>query len=622
MCGIFGFESDTSLTLAELKAVTDSMEHRGPDSSGYVFEHNGKWNTDAGTCGLGHRRLAVIDLSDAAAQPMVDPETGTGLVYNGEIYNFRELRTELEKDGVRFCSQSDTEVLLKGVLCHGMDFISRVNGMFAFGIRDAARRQWIVCRDRLGIKPVYYTQMAGGFAFASELKPLMQLPWFDGELDRQAVELYLQFHYIPAPRTIFRSVRKLKPGHFITVTDRQIREHRYWNALDAALDSRTKQSEEACADELAELLDSSVRMRLISDVPVGAFLSGGYDSSMICSAASRASSSGVESFSIGFDDRKFNEAEHAKRVADAIGTTHNCLYAQDSLMDDVLEQLPVFYDEPFADSSAIPTTIISERMRSRVTVALGGDGGDELFCGYNRHEWLRKLHRFSGFFSGVAGMLSGVLPWEKARKAAALLGWSSLADQYRCLHNIWKPGELERLYLGYTDVENPAASYFGLGLDVEEETMVCDLHTYLVDDILTKVDRASMSVSLETRVPLLDHRIVEFALRLPLDMKFRNGDRKYLLRKVLYRSVPPALLDRPKQGFAIPLERLLRDRFKPRMMELLDKASLKEHGLFSHAYVDAMLRRFLEKGQGLHYQVWTLMCFQMWWNRYKAFVRI
>lgn len=620
MCGIAGFvrQNDAPDTEQVLQRMTAAMRHRGPDAEGIYLSPDRR-------VGLGHRRLSILDLSPTGAQPMTDADGSAVLSYNGEVYNFREIRSDLVTLGHRFRGTSDTEVILAAYRQWGIRCVDRFIGMFAFALWDRSARTLFLVRDRLGIKPLYYYHGNGLFLFASELKPMLQHPEFPRVVDRDALQFYLQFMYVPAPSSIFAGCRKLPPGHVGMLSAEGTWDMRpFWNVLDCwGKTPHAPSSEEELTEELSRLVLSSVRYRMISDVPLGAFLSGGIDSSLTVALMQAQSSRPVKTFSIGFREKGFDESPHARAVASHLGTEHHEEICDPSQAIPVIRELPEYYDEPFADPSAIPTMMVSRFARRSVTVSLSGDGGDELFCGYPRYAWYRSLGTLGAVpfvVRKAAGRLLYRIPNHRAKKAAASLVQARSIDAYRNLVGICEKERLPSLldpvsgddllpfYAIYRQTE---------GLEELDRLMAVDLHTYLPDDILTKVDRASMAYSLEARVPLLDHRVVEFAGRLPLRHKFRGGVQKHLLKHLLYRYVPRDLVERPKMGFGVPLDRWFRGEMRSLVREYLDPDRLRKERYFRPEGVSRLVDDHLA-GRRNHFMIlWALIQFGLWKEHYR-----
>lgn len=628
MCGIAGlWAPDHSDPEGRVAAMVRALHHRGPDSQG-------RWHApDAGPC-FGHARLAIVDLSAQGHQPMLSASGRYAITFNGEIYNHQALRREL--GALPWRGHSDTESLLAAIERWGIEAaLQRVVGMFAFGLWDRESKTLTLARDRLGEKPLYYTCGSRGFAFASELKALKGVEGVDLALDPEALGLYMQLGQVPAPLSIHRGIRKLAPGTLLTLGRAYGKPGftRYWQRPAAAPDADTLSDAEAI-EQLEVLLEQSVCGQLMSDVPLGAFLSGGVDSSLVTALMQRASRRPVRSFSIGFNEAEFDESPQARAVARHLGTEHTELHVTSADAIALVPDLPRLYDEPFADSSQIPTLLLSQLTRRHVTVALSGDGGDELFGGYNRHVAAARLWPFAARVPAALrrplarGLAAVPASWwdaasarlrclgvvgapsalgEKLSKLAALLAARDATDAYLSTLMQWHdPGQL----LG-REVARPMLPA-ARGATLAEQMMTWDLQGYLPDDILVKVDRASMAHSLETRVPLLDHRLVEFALRTPLHRKIRDGRSKWLLREVLYRHVPRTLIERPKQGFAIPLDRWLRGPLRDWAESLLAPSALQRSGWLQPAPITSVWQEHLS-GQRNHQQrLWNVLMFQAW----------
>jgi asparagine synthase (glutamine-hydrolysing) len=603
---------------------------------------------DGAGVGLAHRRLSIIDLSNAGHQPMSTDDGKVLISYNGEIYNFREIRRTLEKRGHKFTSATDTEVVLKAYLEWGTDCLEKFIGMFAFAIWDGHHQTLFLARDRLGVKPLYYylNQSQRMLIFASELKAIMAFKDFAREINAEAVPLFLHYQYIPAPRTIFKNTYKLLPGQFIIYKGENFSEHAYWTLSEEPnFSNDLGLTENQYLQHLDELLTAAVSDRLISDVPLGALLSGGIDSSIVVALMQKISSIPVRTFSIGFGEQGYNEAPWAAGIAKHLKTDHTELYvsAKDAL--DVIPRLPAFYDEPFADSSAIPTFLVSHLTRSQVTVALSGDGGDEQFAGYVRY-WSTKamadgFNRFPLPVKKAMAKVLGIMPssWvekcyrplhrflpqhlraanfqDKWQKLIKQMDRTQISELYRMTICQWSAEEIAKI-LAQQLPESQYEHTFQATADwpLLARLMRVDQKTYLPDAMLTKVDRASMAVSLEVRVPLLDHRVVEFTANLPEYFKYRNGAGKYLLKKLLAKYVPVRLFERPKMGFGIPIDRWLRFDLKDLLRDYLSPNRLKREGLFNAGFVGRKIDEHL-KGQTNHqYRLWSLLMWEMWRERW------
>lgn len=661
MCGIAGILDRRGEDLRPvINRMVKALHHRGPDASGiWVDERNGLT--------LGHARLSTIDLSSEGSQPMVSTSGRYVMTYNGEVYNFPELRRDLERRGHGFRGHSDTEVMLAAFDEWGVEkSLERFIGMFAFGVWDRAEYRLTLARDRLGKKPLYFGWMEGTFLFGSELKALQAHPDFHGEINRDVLALYLRYGYVPAPYCIYRNLYQLMPGSVLGISGDHT--HRgtdfspfpeseqtpwkpvqYWSArcaVERGCMQMFRMSEQEAIEELDRVLREAVRMRMVADVPLGAFLSGGVDSSTVVALMQAQSTQRVRTFTIGFHEDEFNEARYAKEVAAHLGTEHTELYVtpQDAMA--VIPRLPQLYDEPFADSSQIPTFLVSELTRRHITVSLSGDGGDELFGGYTRYfnyQWIwNRLMTIptplrKGLAFGIRSVppsqwtalmrcvtpflpkrLRMVLPGDKLNKLANLLMMAEPETLYHRLISQW--ADPTTVVLG--SVEPPTsvvdhaqwASVPGL----IEQMMYLDTVTYLPDDILVKVDRASMAVSLEVRSPLLDHRVVELAWQFPTSLKFRNGEGKWALRQVLYKYVPRRLVDRPKMGFGVPIGNWLRGPLRAWAESLIGEQRLRDEGFFDPAPIREMWTDHLSGQRDWQYALWTVLMFQAWRDQHAA----
>jgi asparagine synthase (glutamine-hydrolysing) len=643
MCGIAGVLTSTAgsheLLERNATAMADSIAHRGPDD-------HGMWSdADAGIA-FTHRRLSIVDLSPAGHQPMTSADGRYVITYNGEIYNFQELRPGLEARGIRFRGHSDTEVMLEAFAANGIaPTVKRLIGMFAIGIWDRRERTLTLIRDRLGIKPLYWAKLGGMFLFGSELKALRAHPGWTPRIDRSAVASFMRHNYIPAPHTIYEGVQKLAPGTILTLPwggEPQL--ERFWDARSVAragLADPLQGSDRDLADRLESLLLDAVSRRMVADVPVGAFLSGGIDSSMVVALMQAANAGPVRTYSIGFDIAGYDEAPHAAAVARHLHTEHTELTATSQQALHVIPRLAEMYDEPFADSSQIPTYLVSAMTRQHVTVALSGDGGDELFGGYSRYRLARRFwrtlslmprplrqgfadglralpaDRWSSLFDLVPAALRPAQAGDKLHKLASVLALDDADALYRRLVTHWEPATL------MPGVDEPKGPLWdtSVGKDFPgllERMQFLDLVTYLPDDILTKVDRASMAVALEARVPLLDHRVVEFAWRIPRQSLIRNGVSKWPLRQVLYRHVPPELIERPKMGFGIPLGEWLRGPLRDWAEALLSERRLREGAFLDATQVRRSWTEHLSGQRNWQYPLWDVLMFEAWRERWDS----
>jgi asparagine synthase (glutamine-hydrolysing) len=640
MCGIAGVLNVTSSRdrlERNALAMADSLAHRGPDD-------HGLWSDPEVGVALTHRRLSIVDLSPAGHQPMTSADGRFIITYNGEIYNFQELRPELEARGIKFRGHSDTEVMLEAFAAYGVEAtVKRLIGMFTIGVWDRRERTLKLVRDRLGIKPLYWAKFGGLFLFGSELKALRAHPGWTPSIDRNSVASFMRHNYVPAPHSIYQGVNKLEPGSILTLPwngEPQI--ERYWDAravARAGLADPLQANDTELTDRLEALLRDAVGRRMVADVPVGAFLSGGIDSSTVAALMKAANAGPVRTYTIGFELPGFDEAVHSAAVARHLGTDHTELTVTAKEALDVIPQLPNMYDEPFADSSQIPTYLVSAMTRKHVTVALSGDGGDELFAGYNRYQLASRMWRGLSLLPhqvrrGIGASIISVSPdrWsrllsflptsvrpsqigDKLHKLATVLGLPDGNAIYRRLVTHWEPSEVMPGVEEYKGVLWDQK----LGKEIPgflEQMQFMDLVTYLPDDILTKVDRASMAVALEARVPLLDHRVVEFAWRLPHAAKIRGGTSKWLLRQVLDRHVPKHLIERPKMGFGIPLGEWLRGPLRDWAETFLSEQRLRDAGLLDATRVRQYWQEHLDGQRNWQYLIWDVLMLESWRERW------
>ncbi len=629
MCGLVGFLGGQSAIGGDdalLRKLADSLIHRGPDDRGV-------WSDGEQRIGLAHRRLAIVDLSAAGHQPMVSASGRFVIAFNGEIYNHLALRKTLGPD-VRWRGHSDTETLLAGIEAWGLEAtLKDAIGMFALALWDRHTRTMTLARDRVGEKPLYYGWQGSGnqrvFLFGSELKALTLHPLFSASIDRSALCLLLRHNYIPAPYSIYQNVFKLEPGSVLSVSMAQPEPKRwkYWDATVVAMAGAatpfTGSAPEA-VDALALLAQDAVRQQMVADVPLGAFLSGGVDSSTVVALMQAQSARPVKTFTIGFHETGYNEAEHAKAVASHLGTDHSELYVthQDAMA--VIPRLPALYSEPFADSTQIPNFLLSHLAKQQVTVSLSGDAGDELFCGYDRYPLTQKQwQKFSlvpQSMRALAAACIRILPaaCDRMHRRADLLYSKTVDELYlRLVSHIDNPSDW------VIGGKEPPTCLTGRAdslseLQPMERMMALDTISYLPDDILAKVDRAAMGVSLETRVPFLDHRLVEFAWRLPLAYKLRQGQSKWVLREVLYRYLPRELMDRPKQGFSLPLGDWLRGPLRAWAESLLDESRLRREGYFHPGPVRQLWAAHLSGKRNWMPQLWNVLMFQAWLEHQQA----
>ncbi len=633
MCGIAGFVTrggDSDRLARDLADAVSCLRHRGPDDHGI-------WNNHAGT-GLGFRRLSIIDLSEQGHQPMLSKDGRFVLVFNGEIYNFAEIKPDLVARGHAFVSKSDSEVILAAFQEWGLRAVERFIGMFAIALWDQRERTLHLFRDRVGVKPLYYGWDGSTLWFGSELKALRAFSHWTPKVDRQAVGEFLQYGYISSPRSIYTQVRKLPPACRLELANGgEPVVSRYWSLLDI-VGNPLQMDDDAIEAELEALLTSAFRYRLVSDVPVGMFLSGGVDSSLVTAILSRASSQPIRTFTIGFEEDHRDESVWARKVAEHLGTRHTeyILGVKEAL--GIARDWGSLFDEPFGDASGIPTVLVSRLARAEVKVALSADGGDELFMGYSVYDdalrRLETLSRVPGWLKAASahslsmarvGTLDGALSKlgssaatrglvaRRIRRARALMPDASPARVYDAAISYWLPEEVSELMGGYTNPRGLSNEYDGAP---PEQMCLWDFHHYLPEDVLTKVDRTTMSVSLEGREPMLDHRVVEFAFRLPVHLRRGELGPKHVLKKILYRYVPRPLVDRPKQGFAIPLEQWLRKDLEQLTQDSLHADRIRRAGMFDSSVVQRVLDGFYQGDGRLAEQLWFLLAFELWRDKW------
>lgn len=632
MCGIAGFaDFSKKSTQPALEKMIGCIAHRGPDGEGAFVA-----TTNDAVIGLGHRRLSIIDLSSAASQPM--HYDGLHVVFNGEIYNYNEIRDQLIQKGHRFATHSDTEVILHAWRQWGPEAIQQWRGMFAIALYDEKTNEIICIRDRAGVKPFFYSWHDELFLFGSELKSFLQHPRFRAEINPDAVASFLQYGYVSYPHSIYRHTQKLPPGHLLrfNIGNRSCQLTQYWNVYTYYNKPKLKIGLEEAIEQTESILQKAFRYRMVADVPVGVFLSGGYDSSCVTALLQKDSTEKIKTFTIGTTDNKLDEAPFARQIARHLGTDHTEYYCTPKEALDIIPELPFYYDEPFADSSAIPTILVSRLARKKVTVALSADAGDEIFAGYNRYDYIARYGKRLGSIprpvrrmavAAMEAISSERLPYLRNKpnfhsrydKLKNLLNDPSPAELLKNLTQVFTAKDVEALF--NKPVAELATAHTSTELKAGHEDalsymMAVDYQTYMVDDILQKVDRATMSVSLEGREPFLDQHIIEWAAQLPSDYKYFNGQKKYILRQLVHRYIPKEIMERPKMGFGIPIEDWLTKELKDLVQDYLSEESLKAHGLFKAQAVKDTVTDFFSGRKEKYLKVWYLLMFQMWYRQW------
>jgi asparagine synthase (glutamine-hydrolysing) len=616
MCGIAGFFSSKQLySKLDLENMTGCLKHRGPDAEGFYMDN---------LVGLGHRRLSILDLSINGNQPMFSHSKRYVMVYNGEIYNYAEIANELKllkgESKLNFISSSDSEVILEAFAHWGTDFVEKLNGMFAIAIYDTQEKELFLFRDRIGIKPLYYYLDNNDLVFSSELKSILTIPKIPRQLNKESIAQFFHLGFIPAPNSIYHSIYKLEAGSFIKISEKGIDHQKYWS-VKSCIQKDVIDNEKKAIVLLSDLTMSSVQYQLKSDVPFGVFLSGGIDSSLVTAQASNLSNVKVNTFSIGFDENRYNESDYAKAIAKYLGTNHHEFIVRYSDAINLIDDLFDVYSEPFADSSAIPTMLVSKLAKQYVTVTLSGEGGDELFFGYGSYKWANRLDNI--FLRTARQPISKLLHSfsNKYKRASKLFEFSSnqnlnshiFSQEQYLFSSAEVKNLLEEPYKDYTSaIYSAAALSDKRKLRPNEKQALFDIEYYLPDDLLTKVDRASMRFSLETRVPYLDHRIVEFALNLSPDLKYRKGVTKYLLKEILFQYVPESYFNRPKQGFAIPLEKWLKNELSFLIHDYLNEKVIQQFGIVKYEEVKKILFLFNNGHDYLYNRIWLIIVLHKW----------
>jgi len=632
MCGIVGFvDYSRKSTQNDLENMTNIIHHRGPDDSGYSFLNNEIYNI-----GLGHKRLSILDLSKHGHQPMT--YNTLEIVYNGEVYNFKEIREELISLNYTFHSDSDTEVILKAYNHWGIKSVDKFNGMFAISIYDKEANKLVLIRDRAGVKPLYWYHHNNLFMFASELKSFHQNKYFKKEIDKESLSLYLQFSYIPQPYTIFKNTHKLKAGYYLEIDlkSQKISKRKYWDVIDFYNKPKIDISDKEAIDKTEELFQSAFNYRMVSDVPVGVFLSGGYDSSTVAAIIQNQISTKLNTYTIGFKEKGFDESPYAKEVSKYLGTNHTEYYCTHKEATDIIPTLCEIYDEPFGDSSTIPTILVSKLARKDVTVSLSADGGDEIFAGYEKYDMFlnyhQKLNKIPNILSKTTvNIMNKINPDNipvfknqynyktRYEKIQALLKYKDNKTILESISQYFsKKQSKDLLLVNKYEIKTDFDSFDLLdnSNDIINKVLAVDYKTYLSDDILVKVDRATMSVSLEGREPLLDHNIIEFAAQLPSNLKYRNGDKKWLLKQVTHKYLPKKMMDRSKMGFGSPLQEWFKDNLKDYFFTYLNRERLEKEGLFDVDEVLKIRDRYLNGNKESIQKLWLLLVFEMWYEKW------
>ena len=626
MCGIVGFINKKK-NLDILNIMLKIQSYRGPDDSGVFFDKNSGVH-------FGHNRLSIQDLSSHGHQPFISDCENYVIVFNGEVYNFKFIKTELDNLGYKFISSSDTEVILYSYKQWGIKCLEKFKGMFAFSILDKLTNKLFLVRDRAGVKPLYYYADENEFMFSSEIKSFHKHPNFKKEQNLEVLPYFFQFGYIPAPYTIFKNCFKLEAGHYLELNIQHLtfNINKYWDVNNFYLQEKFSKDESEILEDVEKILDNAIALRMVSDVPVGVFLSGGYDSSLVAAILAKKQGKKINTFTIGFDNPKYNEAKHAKTISEYLGTNHTEYYMKNSDMLNLVEELPFYYDEPFGDSSALPTMIVSKLAKQHVTVALSADGGDESFCGYSKYFFLNKFQNiFSNkykrgllkfglnlFGANAVEFINNKLPnkfkqtniKDKYIKFKRAINSDSLEEMFENASSYVDKKEIDKflkikrekkVFEKWNKIEQ---------VDFTNQMMAIDYKLFMNDDVLTKVDRATMSVSLEGREPLLDHRIIEYMARVPVEMKYKNKQGKYLLREVLYKYLPKEMVDKPKSGFQIPLNEWLRAELKPLVVKYLSKDMIDEN-IFNIEEINNIKNSFFS-GTDNGTTIWFILMYQMW----------
>lgn len=627
MCGISGFiDFKKQSTESVLISMKESLNHRGPDDSGIFFSETSTYRV-----GLAHNRLSILDLSSLGHQPMVVDHLR--IVFNGEIYNFKEIKNELLMDGVTFKSNTDTEVILRSFQRWGITCLQYFRGMFSFVIYDEIDQKLWIVRDRVGVKPLYFYYYNDLFLFSSELKAFHKHPGFVKEIDLGSLSLFLQYSYIPGPNCIFKHTYKLNPGYFIefSLKDRSIKSNSYWSVMDSYRKPKLKISEHDAIDQTEQILKESFNYRMVSDVPVGLFLSGGFDSTAVAALLQKDRTERLKTFTIGFNVSGFDEAPDARKIADYLGTDHTQYYCTPDDALAIIPKLAEIYDEPFADNSSVPTVLVSQLARKNVTVALSGDGGDEIFGGYHKFNQSIKMSRGVPALRSLGASIMDLINPDYIPVLRNQYNFSTRYEKIKLILRSTHPAEILEIissYIPKTEVDvlilekhnrlkTNFESYKQLtGSDYLSQLLAVDYITFLVDNNLTKMDRATMSVALEGREPFLDQHVIEFVARLPSELKIKDGVTKSLLKEVVYRHVPKHFMDRPKKPFIAPLSVWFLDKLKDFFIEYLNDSRLKREGYLNFEPILKMRDQFLSGKSINHQKLWNILVFEMWYEKW------
>ena len=632
MCGIAGFiDFHKKSTKSNIQSMIEPLNHRGPDGEGVSL-----FKSKNAIIGFGHKRLSIIDLSQAGKQPMA--LNHLHITYNGEIYNYQEIKNELLELGHHFNGESDTEMILHAYTEWGIKAVERFIGMFAIALFDEKKQEVVFIRDRAGVKPLFYYQKNDLILFSSELKSFHEHPEFEKKLDLNAVAAYMQYGNVPTPHCIFKNCGKIKPGHYLKINleNKSQQEIQYWNVYDFYNQPKLNLSFPEAKIQTKELLKSAFNYRMVADVPVGVFLSGGYDSTTVSSLIQAESTARLKTFTIGVPDIGLNEAPYARDIAKHLGTDHTEINCTEQEAIEMIKDLPFFYDEPFADSSAIPTTLVSKAARKNVTVALSADGGDEIFGGYNRYDFMHRYGKtLNSIPKAVRKILVGAMGNISSEKIPVLKNKYNFHNRYEKLKTVLNDPSEKEIMLSLSQQFNDEqmksvmkSEFTSLPTMFQSKEMLedfksplsymmaIDFQTYMLDDILQKVDRATMTNSLEGREPMLDHRILEFAAQLPDEYKYQNGIKKRILREITHDYIPKELLDRPKMGFAIPIAKWLKNELRDHVEEYLNEDRIEKQGIFNWEFITKLKMDFFKGRKEYDSKLWYFLMFQMWYERW------